>query len=76
MLSLNDFLRLAIDLLDRLAQEFEVGIRYTERQVNAILLAFHPDFAALRRHMVDEGFLSRADGSYWRTGGRVDVDNE
>ena len=29
--------------------------------------------AILRRHMVDEGFLSRADGSYWRSGGRVEV---
>jgi hypothetical protein len=22
---------------------------------------------------VDEGFLTRADGSYWRSGGRVEV---
>lgn len=61
-------------ILERLAQEFEVGLRYSEKEVNSVLQTFHPDYAALRRFMVDEGFLSRADGSYWRSGGRVEVD--
>jgi hypothetical protein len=61
-------------ILERLAQEFEVGLRYSEKEVNSLLQTFHPDYAALRRFMVDEGFLSRADGSYWRSGGRVEVD--
>jgi hypothetical protein len=56
-------------LLDRLAQEFEPGVRYTEKQVNAVLRAFHDDFAALRRYLVDEGFLDREAGAYWRCGG-------
>ena len=60
-------------VLQRLALEFEVGVRYPERQVNRILEKFHPDFAALRRYLVDDGFLSREHGEYWRTGGRVDV---
>ena len=60
-------------VLERLAQEFEIGLRYTEKEINSMLQVFHPDYAALRRHMVDEGFLSRADGSYWRSGGRVEV---
>jgi hypothetical protein len=59
-------------VLDRLSQEFEAGVRYPERQVNATLRRFHPDVAALRRYLVDEGFLSREDGTYWRTGGSVD----
>jgi hypothetical protein len=58
-------------VLDRLAQEFDVGTRYSERQVNAILRRFHEDVAALRRYLVDEGFLSRAAGQYWRSGGTV-----
>ncbi len=33
--------------------------------------ALHPDHAALRRYLVDEGFLSRASGEYWRSGGTV-----
>lgn len=60
-------------VLDRLAQEFEVGARYGERQVDGILRRFHPDVASLRRYLVDEGFLDRRDGVYWRTGGRVAV---
>jgi hypothetical protein len=60
-------------ILERLALEFDVGERYPERQVNRILERFHPDVAALRRYLVDEGFLSRERGEYWRTGGRVDV---
>ncbi|MDF1595007.1 MAG: DUF2087 domain-containing protein [Acidimicrobiia bacterium] len=58
-------------VLDRLATEFEPGLRYTERHVNLILKSFHPDFAALRRYLVDDGFLTRADGVYWRSGGRT-----
>jgi hypothetical protein len=58
-------------VLDRLAQEFDVGSRYSERQVNAILRRFHEDVASLRRFLVDEGFLDRAAGEYWRSGGSV-----
>jgi len=58
-------------VLDRIAQEFEPGVRYPEREINFALQVFHPDYAALRRHLVDEEFLTRADGVYWRTGGRV-----
>jgi hypothetical protein len=58
-------------VLQRLALEFDVGTRYPETDVNMVLRPFHPDVAALRRHLVDEGFLSRHHGEYWRTGGRV-----
>jgi hypothetical protein len=60
-------------VLDRIAQEFEPGRHYAEQEVVTILLRFHHDHAALRRYLVDEGFLSRRDGLYWRTGGTVDV---
>lgn len=58
-------------VLERIAQEFEPGIRYGEPEVNAIIHLFHPDHATLRRYLVDEGFLSREENVYWRTGGRV-----
>jgi hypothetical protein len=61
-------------ILERLAQEFEPGVRYAERDVNFTLQLWYPDYAAVRRYLVDEGFLTRADGVYWRTGGRF-VDN-
>ncbi len=59
-------------VLDRLAQLFEPGERYAETEVNARLRSAHDDVAALRRYLVDEGFLSREGGVYWRSGGTVD----
>ncbi len=58
-------------VLNRLAQEFEPGRRYREATVNLMLGRWHADTAALRRYLVDEGFLDRAEGEYWRTGGTV-----
>jgi hypothetical protein len=60
-------------VLDHLVRVFEPGVRYPEREVNALLAVWHPDVAALRRYLVDEGLLTRDAGIYWRTGGRVDV---
>ncbi len=60
-------------VLAHLVRVFEPGVRYPEREVNALLAVWHPDVAALRRYLVDEGLLSREAGVYWRTGGRVDV---
>jgi|SRR3990170_3342619 len=60
-------------ILERLVQEFEPGVRYEEREINFTLQLFHPDFAALRRYLVDEGLMARERGIYWRTGGRVDT---
>lgn len=60
-------------VLDHICRVFEVGVRYPEREVNALLRAFHPDYAALRRYLVDDGFLSRERNIYWRTGGTVDL---
>src|SRR5215470_20084328 len=56
-------------LLEHIAQRFEVGLRYKESEVNLILRNLHEDYVALRRYLIDEGFLSRDHGEYWRTGG-------
>jgi hypothetical protein len=56
-------------LLDKIAQAFEPGVYYPEHGVNVFLMAIYPDHAALRRYLVDDGFLSRANGEYWRSGG-------
>jgi hypothetical protein len=56
-------------VLDHIARVFEPGVRYSEPEVNDALIRFHPDYAALRRYLVDAGFLGRSGGEYWRTGG-------
>lgn len=58
-------------VLERLALEFDPGQRYAEAHVNGVLSLWHPDYAALRRALVDEGFMDRGGGQYWRAGGRV-----
>jgi hypothetical protein len=49
-----------------LAERFELGRTYTEKAVNEIIERYHPDFATLRREMIDNGFMRRKDGVYWR----------
>ncbi|RKN39755.1 DUF2087 domain-containing protein [Streptomyces hoynatensis] len=46
---------------------FRPGRDYPEREVNEALLTVHEDCAALRRYLVDEGWLTRhADGTHYR----------
>lgn len=61
-------------LLDHVARLFEPGRHYPETEVNEILAEVFPeDVAALRRYLIDGGFLDRDAGEYWRTGGTVEV---
>lgn len=60
-------------VLDHVCRVFEIGVRYPEKEVNAMLRAFHDDYAALRRYLVEDGFLARDHNVYWRTGGSVDL---
>jgi len=62
-----------LPVLDHIAQDFEPGRTYPESEVNAVLLRFHDDYAALRRQLLDEGFMTRDAGVYWRSGGTVEV---
>ncbi|GAA4224878.1 hypothetical protein FHR32_006826 [Streptosporangium album] len=59
-------------VLNYIAQVFEPGVRYPEKEVNTVLRAFHDDYAALRRYLIDDGLLSRENNVYWRSGGSVD----
>jgi ADP-ribose pyrophosphatase YjhB (NUDIX family) len=61
-------------LLEHVAAVFEPGVRYPEKEVNAILRAWYADYAALRRYLVDALLLDRSDGMYWRIGGPVALD--
>lgn len=61
-------------VLEHLAANFEPGVKYPERAVDAILRAWHDDYVSLRRYLIDECLMSREGGVYWRIGGPVDVD--
>jgi DNA-binding MarR family transcriptional regulator len=51
-----------------LANRFEPGVRYSERQVNEILKRYHPDSATLRRELIADAhaLMQRESGVYWR----------
>lgn len=61
-------------VLDFIAQQFEPGRVYPERDVNFALGKIHADYAALRRYLVDEEFLERRDNFYWRAGGSFEIE--
>lgn len=54
-------------------RSFEPGVIYDEKQVNEVLKGWHADHAALRRYLIDTGVMSREEGRYRRSGGRVPV---
>ena len=52
-------------LLEYFADRFDRGREYSEREVNELLARFHPDHAALRRYLVDDGLLARERGGVY-----------
>jgi len=59
-------------ILVRLAERFAPARLYSQKEVDAILAVADPDYAALRRYLVDYRFLEREpDGSaYWVRGAK------
>ncbi len=56
-------------VLRHIVKAFAPGKRYSEKQVNKILLRFHTDTATLRRELVGFRLMQRegGGGDYWRT---------
>ena len=63
-------------LLDHVAGLFDIGVHYSEQDVNRILLTMYDDYETLRRYLVDACFLDRANGEYWRSGGTVEIEEQ
>lgn len=53
-----------VGVLLEVLTRFEPGRVYSEKQVSELLADVHPDFAYLRRELVDYGYLIRGDGRY------------
>ena len=55
-------------LLRYVAEVFEPGVLYSEKQVSEVLARFNEDTARLRRSLVDYSFMARegGGGAYWR----------
>ncbi|WP_420644721.1 metalloregulator ArsR/SmtB family transcription factor [Candidatus Leptofilum sp.] len=48
------------------ANHFEFGVRYPEAALNETLKQLHPDFASLRRYLIDHKLMARENNIYWR----------
>ena len=59
-------------VLRYVARSFTPGKRYSEKQVNEILVRFHEDTASLRRELVGYRLMERegGGGEYWRAESR------
>lgn len=53
-------------ILEVIAEQFEIGRTYTEREVNLIIADFHDDFCTIRRDMISEKLLARENCIYWK----------
>ena len=49
-----------------IAEAFEIGREYPEKEANAVISAFHDDYCTIRRDMIGEGILKREGGTYVR----------
>ncbi|KUO97123.1 metalloregulator ArsR/SmtB family transcription factor [Ferroacidibacillus organovorans] len=54
-------------ILAWLVEKFDVGTRYAEADVNAIIKRHHPDYATLRRELIATHLMERENAVYWRT---------
>ncbi|MCY0869958.1 MAG: metalloregulator ArsR/SmtB family transcription factor [Firmicutes bacterium] len=59
-------------ILAWLASQFAPGVHYPEAVVNELLRRHHEDCATLRRELVGNGFMARANSIYWRVSPRAD----
>ncbi len=55
-----------IAVLRHIASELSPDTKYPEKQLNEIIAKYHPDTAALRRHMIEYGILERDGESVYR----------
>ena len=51
-------------ILEKLAESFETGKVYPEKEVNLIIAQYHDDFCTLRRELIAEGIMEREHGEY------------
>ena len=53
-------------ILEKIVEQFEPGRKYTEKEVNVLLLDYHEDVATLRRGLIEHGLMRREEGIYQR----------
>ncbi|MER2089434.1 MAG: DUF2087 domain-containing protein [Sporosarcina sp.] len=54
-------------IAQEIIKQFEVSKVYVEKEVNDLLVTIYPDFATVRRFLIDYRFMTRSDDGtrYW-----------
>ncbi len=52
-------------VLEEIANAFQPGRIYSEREVNILIADFHDDFCTIRRDMISERLMDRDERGYW-----------
>lgn len=54
-------------ILKTIAKQFEKDIKYTEKEVNAIIKPIYADYATIRRELIENGYMERKSdcSEYW-----------
>jgi predicted transcriptional regulator len=53
-------------ILRHMIQAFELDRRYSEKEVNEIILRYNDDFASIRRYFIVFKMMARENNQYWR----------
>ena len=58
-------------IAQEIIKQFEIDKMYVEKEINDLLATIYPDFATVRRFLIDYRFMTRSvDGKqYWIEGG-------
>ena len=53
-------------VLEEIVKDISYDRKYTEQEINQIILRYHDDFCTLRRDMIAEKLLNRDRNEYWK----------
>ena len=68
--------KMLMAVLRWIVEDFQPGRLYPEADVNRVVSRRHPDFATIRRRLVDEDLMQRQRSVYWRTGTVTNVGHD
>jgi hypothetical protein len=56
-----------IVILKKISEQFDKNKRYSEKELNSIIKEIFEDFAAIRRYLIEYGFMERTNDckEYW-----------
>lgn len=54
-------------ILRKIASQFKKGVKYTEKEINAVLKPIYDDYVTIRRYLIEYGFMDRTIDckEYW-----------